>query len=402
MIAALFVILPYFFRSNFKSYQVTNSKILKQRLVELEQEVSQGVISEKDKDAAIKELKLALYNETYETKESKVDGLSVPFSKVMLAAIPAIVLGGLVYFLSSHYSGLKEYSDVINSTDALLDKIQTNPQDVTPNDYAKYAVIIRKRLREFPEDEKGWQLLGQVYLAIGRVEESIAAYEKAIDLTPGDDELRFKYVNALITSGTDNSLGNAMSQINYLITRDAGNRDYRLMKTVVATQLGDTQTAGENFAMIKDQLSPQSNFYQSLVAQLRNIGVSEEFLGSAVAVTGTSIAVTVNLLDELKSNLPENGYLIVFAQDANGESRAPLAVKRLSLSEFPLELNLSLSDAMIPSLNLDTVDQVKLTARVSKDQDVMPSEGELEGTVNPVLLNKGESVSVSIVINQEI
>lgn len=404
LIAMLFIVVPLVIKAKQAQLEISNASVIKQRIDELEDEVAQGLITEKDKASSIKELKLALVDETTNEGTIKQAQASSRFS--VLFALPAIAIGGWVYVETNHFDALKEYEQVLSEVDALTQKVMTdNGQQVTANDYAKYALIIRERLREAPDDAQGWMFLGQTQLAIGRIEDSIAAFERGLRITPDDVSMRARLVNAYIASGSENALNKAQNQLDLLISAEPDNRQYRLLQTVVAAQRGDAIRAGQSFVMIKDQLTADSDFYQSLVAQLRNIGVDASLLGEAPpsqAQTITTVQTEISVAPELLSKLPEDGYLILFAQNALNGSQVPLAVKRLAIPQFPARLNLTTNDAMLPNMSIDSAEQLNITARISKDADVAVSSGELQGVLENVSATKNETISVKLIINQEL
>jgi hypothetical protein len=224
-----------------------------------------------------------------------------------------------------------------------------------------------------------------------------------------------KYAQALMMMGDEENLRNARRQVVYLTQVAPQNRDYRLLLTVIAAQLNDADTAFENFALIKNQLSANSTLYVSLVEQLRKMGAPETLLAldgvprqvqPAEATEDQSeitrgFRVEVSVAEQLQAKLPEDGYLIVFAQDANSGARMPLAVKRLRLPSFPISVDLTTADAMITNFSLKNAEQVTITARISKDEDVMTSPGELQGSLSnlPVI---DELRSIQLTINEEV
>jgi cytochrome c-type biogenesis protein CcmH len=111
--------------------------------------------------------------------------------------------------------------------------------------------------------------------------------------------------------------------------------------------------------------------------------------------------ITISITDALTNKVPTSGFLIVFAQDAVSGSRVPLAVKKVALPEFPVSIRLSPSDAMMPSLSLKNAELVSITARISLDEDVMTSAGELQGSLAQVKVNDSIQ-SVSLSINEEV
>lgn len=403
------------------SIEVSNANVIKQRIAELENEVNEGLIDPTEKDNAIRDLKLALVDEMPLQKQStdSTNGL------LMLAlALPAVIIGAWVYWQSNQIEGLIAYNDSTLEIADLRKKLdEQGPQSLTPDDFAKFALSIRSNLRDNPEDVRGWSFLAMVNTSIGRVEEGIAAYKKALDLTPQDDGLRFKYAEALMLQGTEESLQNSARQLDYLISAQPENRNNRLLMTSVAIQLQDTELAVNQFEIIKKDMNPNSQFYQSIVSELRKLGVSDvAIVGDIAAGTGvmdmneggqqiaadsqnpntkqsTEILINVDVSDELKSSLPENAYLIVFAQHSDGRTRAPLAVKRFKLPLLPLQLTLSDQEAMIPAMNLSSASVVNITARISLDEDVMPSAGELEGSALNIELSN-VSASINVVIDK--
>ena len=409
-------------RGNYQSenpMEVSNANVIKQRIAELENEVNEGLIDPLEKDNAIRDLKLALVDEMPVQKQrtDSINGL------LMLAlALPAVLIGAWVYWQSNQIEGLIAYNDSTLEIADLRKKLEEQgPQSLTPDDFAKFALSIRSNLRDNPDDVRGWSFLAMVNTSIGRVEEGIAAYKKALDLTPQDDALRFKYAEALMLQGTEESLQNSARQLDYLISTQPENRNNRLLLTSVAIQLQDTELAVNQFEIIKKDMNPNSQFYQSIVSELRKLGVSDVAVvveiaaGPSVMDTNESspqiasdsqslsanpsseILINVNVSDELKSSLPENAYLIVFAQHSDGRTRAPLAVKRFKLPLLPIQLTLSDQEAMIPAMNLSSASVVNITARISLDEDVMPSKGELEGSaLNIELANVSASINVLI------
>ncbi|MDT0593648.1 c-type cytochrome biogenesis protein CcmI [Glaciecola petra] len=386
--------------------QLSNANVIKQRISELERELEEGLINPEDKESTIKELKLALVDETpLETqlqveKSNAADTDSIVTQGYrqkliyVLLAVPCIALGVWVYSQSNQLLGLQEYKQAQIDVEEIRARMQSSgAQSLTPDDYAKLALSIRRKLRDTPQDDNGWAFLGQINVAIGRMEEGIAAFKKALDINPQNHDVRFKFAEALMLSQDEQSLENAKRQLVYLIGQKPSERNYRLLLTATAIQLQDAELALANFNIIKDEINPESQFYQSLVAGLQNLGVNVMPANTnsipddlQTDTKETQIVIQVSVADELKSKLPQQGYLIVFAQNAESESRAPLAVKRMPLSKLPVTVSLSDSDAMIPAMNLSSAKLINVSARISLDADVMPKAGEFEGSVMQVTL----------------
>ena len=461
VIAVGFIVYPWFKdRSAQKRLEVSNTNVIKQRIQEIEREAAEGLIDPDEMQTAIDEMKVALAEEAafheVQEKQATAASLSAKSAKIPLfiGAIPALFAAVWVYIDANQLSGLQDLVDATNNIDELSQRILVKPAtDVSPEEFQKYALVIRQQLRKDPKDATGWQWLGRLRMSLGQTDEAVAAFDKALIISPDSQDIRMKYAQAMMMVGDNENLRNAKRQVTYLTELAPDNRNYRLLLTVVAAQLNDSETAFANFAIIKDQLSAESSLYQSLVEQLRTMGASDELLAlegmllnsasdvvsanvsvsapeatagrdavsgeSAEALAGSTITngnsaampddesnqrgfdITISVADALAANIPSNGFLIVFAQDAISGSRMPLAVKKLSLPSFPLTVRLSPADAMITNLSLKTAEQVILTARISIDEDVMTSPGELQGSLANVAVNDSFQ-AVGIIINEEV
>ncbi|MFT5543586.1 MAG: cytochrome c-type biogenesis protein CcmI [Glaciecola sp.] len=442
VIALGFIIYPWLKDRNAKKrFEVSNTNVIKQRILEIEREASEGLIDPEEMQTAINEMKVALAEESAfqsaQQKEAEMASLSAKSAKIplIIGAVPAIIAAAWVYVDANQLAGLKDLVNARDNIDELSQRISVKPaNDVQADEFQKYALVIRQQLRKDPTDATGWQWLGRLRMTLGQTEEASQAFKKALDINPDNHEIRMQYAQSLMMRGDEPNLQNALRQMNYLVQIAPDNRNYRLLITVIAAQTNDRDIAFANFALIKDQLSANSSIYLSLVNQLRSMGASEELLaldeqGTDLAVQGleTSISgesnnslqrstsalpdtsgsivsgfdVTVSLSDDLKGKLPQNGYLIVFAQDAVSGSKVPLAVRRLALPQLPISLSLTTEDAMLPNFSLKNAKQVTITARISADEDVMASTGELQGSVANVQVNDGVQ-AIELKINKEI
>ena len=440
LIAAGFIVYPWLKDRNAKKrFEVSNTNVIKQRIQEIEREAAEGLIDPDEMQTAINEMKVALADESafHEAQEeiAKSTSLSAKSAKIplIIGAIPAIIAAVWVYVDANQLSGLKDLVDASENIDELSQRILVQPaNDVQPEEFQKYALVIRQQLRKDPDDATGWQWLGRLRMSLGQTEEAVAAFDKALKISPDSQDIRMKYAQAMMMVGDDENLQNAKRQVSYLVQVAPENRNYRLLLTVVAAQLNDSEVAFANFALIKDELSANSTLYQSLVAQLRSMGASEALLSldgresnngvanesnSSLAGSNASVdaaindsgpqsgergfEVTVSVANDLVNKIPASGFLIVFAQDAVSGSRVPLAVKKISLPQFPISVTLSAADAMITNMSLKNAEQVTITARISVDEDVMTRPGELQGSLVSVKVNDSMQ-PVALTINKEV
>lgn len=386
-------------RQHAKADYLSNTQIIRQRLTELDREVSEGLISESDRTQAEQELKLALVDESAFVQQRR-KGARLP---LIIGAVIAIAAGSWVYVSVNQLEQVQRAQAAIESLPELSDRLARGEMaSFTQQDVADLALAIRQRLRQSPEDDQGWMYLGRLMMSLGQDEQAREAIERAVKLAPGRRENRITLAQMLMSTGEASQLARAQSLLSELVTETPQNDNLALMMAVVSAQLGDVNTTQRFYAQVRDKLPEDSDIavnlrdrIATLTAQAQNVPAPESADGN------TGFSITVKADGKAQPDIPETGYLIVFAQDASSDNRMPAAVIKIPLPELPTTVQLSTENAMTPQYTLRNLDTVRIIARVSLDGDVAPSEGEWQGeaieTVRP-----GESPSLTITINKEL
>jgi cytochrome c-type biogenesis protein CcmH len=89
------------------------------------------------------------------------------------------------------------------------------------------------------------------------------------------------------------------------------------------------------------------------------------------------VRVRIEVADAIPAG---EGVLFVLARHP-GEQGPPLAVKRLPLGPWPLSVELSPQDAMMPGRELRAGDDVQVIARISRAGVATPASGDRYGEV---------------------
>ncbi|PRO67777.1 c-type cytochrome biogenesis protein CcmI [Alteromonas gracilis] len=399
-------------KNHAKQDSLTNTQIVKQRLAELDREVTEGLISEHDKRQAVDELKLALVDESA-FQSHKTGNATLPLA---VGGVLAIVCGVIVYSQVNQMEGVVRANKAIETLPELSQQLANgNANNLTQQDIASLALAIRQRLREEPEDDTGWMYFGRLMLSIGQEVQAIEAIDRAVKLAPSNSANRITLAQALMTTGDVNNLERAQSILLSLLSENPQNDNLALMMAVVSAQLGDLDNTRRFYKQVEGKLPRDSDMAQRLVARIQELeGNTNEVVGlqdteQPLAASGkdktsgeeTGFNVTVNLSEEARENAPREGFLIVFAQDANSGNKMPAAVVKLPINSFPISVALTTDNAMMPQFTLATLSDVIVTARLSEDRDVAVSQGEWQGSVNAsVTIN--ELSSLSIIIDKEL
>lgn len=425
----LIVAFPWLRNKNHaKQDSLSNTQIVKQRLAELDREVQEGLISEHDKRQAVDELKLALVDESA-FQSHRTGNAKLPLA---IGAVLAIACGVIVYAQVNQMGRVTQASQAIEALPELSQQLASgNANNLTQQDIASLALAIRQRLREEPEDDTGWMYFGRLMLSIGQEVQAIEAIDKAVSLAPSNSANRITLAQALMTTGDVNNLERAQSILLGLLSDNPANDNLALMMAVVSAQLGDLENTQRFYKQVEGKLPADSDMAQRLVARIKELqGNTSEMAAlqnTAAEITDTSTAqnasseaknasseaqsdsseaqtgfnITVNLSDDASTEAPKDGFLIVFAQDANSDNKMPAAVVKLPIDDFPVSVTLTTENAMMPQFTLATLSDVVVTARLSKDGNVAVSKGEWQGSVS-ASVTANETSSLSVIIDKEL
>lgn len=111
--------------------------------------------------------------------------------------------------------------------------------------------------------------------------------------------------------------------------------------------------------------------------------------------TSRAIQVTVNLKAEFVEQLKPDDVLYVYAKQVNGPPM-PVAVVKQAASNFPMQIQLSDENSMLPQLKLSDISRVKIGARISKSGQAIPTKGDWEGKTQTLDLDEVTAVDVTI------
>ncbi|MEG3768427.1 c-type cytochrome biogenesis protein CcmI [Alteromonas sp. 14N.309.X.WAT.G.H12] len=380
--------------------KLSNIAVIKQRLEELEREANEGLISADDKQKAGDELKLALVDESVPHRAKRAQS-ALP--ALIVGGVFAFATGGLVYFTVNHLSQINQAQSAIAALPELSEKLSSgNASDFTASDVSALTFAIRQRLRQTPDDATGWMFLSRLWLSVGENEQAIQAIEKALAIQPNNSTVNITYAQVLMASNTEADLIKAQSVLAGLLSQNEESDNLTLMMAVVSARLGDLDNTRTYFAKVRDKLPEDNEIRLGLeqrVSELETQSSVAPTTSGTIAATGFTMQITLD--EALKSKVPSQGYLIVYAQDANSDNRMPAAVVKMPLQTFPVTIRLTSENAMLPSYTLSSLEQTKLVARISSDEDVMPASGDLLGQLI-VTVSKGEVLPQKIVINEEI
>lgn len=401
LFAVLLVFLPWWLSRHRQNREtLSNTGIVRQRLQELERECAEGLIGNEDKVQAIEELKLALVDESSDCVKAE----KVPVGLVSVVMVVTLLLSVAVYWQANQLDKLLELDLAQVRLSELSQRIVMQAdKNITAADIEDFALGVRDRLSREPQDATGWMLLGRLHMALRQVEQALQAFAKSEQLQPENLSNLSSYSQALLMTGQQESLLQAQGLLQRILQLSPEDNNAHLMLALVAAELGNKELGRIHFAAVQGKLPESDPIYQSLTHKL---GITEVMAKSAASPqqlveNTTGLVINVQLDKQLTSKLPKQGYLFVFAQNADGGSRMPAAVVRQPLAALPLTVTLTDADAMLPDFTLSQLKNTRLIARISRDGNVAQAVGELQGETLAIV-QPGVSSHHNIIINKEI
>jgi cytochrome c-type biogenesis protein CcmH len=272
---------------------------------------------------------------------------------------------------------------------------------------------LQARLAANPSDFEGWQMLGRTYLVTGEAAKAVAAYEKANEISGGQNpELQLDLAEALIL--TDNPAGQdrAKKIVDAALEADANNGKALWYSGVIAIRAGDNETAKARWTKLLEQ-DPPDEIRQIVSQQLTQLGVEVPAMagtsgGMSGAMTppaaptdgkeaeGRTLRIAISVDPKVADKLKPGTALFVSARQP-GIPGPPLAAVRLTSDQLPTTVVLSDANSMMEGRNLSSVDDVEVVARVAFDGTAVTAKGDLIGKVQQ---KKGGAEDVAIVIDQ--
>jgi cytochrome c-type biogenesis protein CcmI len=408
VIFLMFILFPWFTkRPDDAVSTLTNKSLIKQRLIEIHIEQQQGLLSDTDRLQSENELKLALLDET---KTSQSNEASVGIA-LTIGVLVSVSVGIGVYLYSNQIQRVDEWLMAQQQTSELGQRMIRGDESLNLKDLQTFALGLRTKLVDTPEDATGWMLLGRVSGAMNRVDSAIQAFEKSLEYDPNNIGTLSSYAQALLMTGQEQQVLQAKYVLLQILNVEPDNTNAMGVLAIAASELGDKALALENWQRLVTFI-PQSDpnymaVKQRILTLQTELGQGSQQVAQdppnapVESVGSTRVLVTINISDDLQPKLPENGFLFVFAQESTGQMKMPAAVVKMPLSEFPMIVELSNDNAMTPNYTLSQLQQAKLVARVSIDGNGTQSAGDFQGELIATL-SANEMTQESITINKEL
>jgi cytochrome c-type biogenesis protein CcmH len=254
---------------------------------------------------------------------------------------------------------------------------------------------LEQHLKDEPNDQEGWLMMGRSYVALERADDAVVAFEHAYALGKSADAALGLGEALSVRSGGEIT-PQASKLFEEALTLAPDNPKALFYGGFGAAIRGDTNLARQRWQALKD-LHPPLQIEQMLDARIAELGPApaagtlqpgtiQSGTNSSASGTNASAAasapaqvnVNISVAPALKARVASGAPLFVFAREPGG-SGPPLAAKRLTTAAIGTQVSLSAADSMIPGRVLSSGQKVSITARVSFSGQPTPAAGDLYG-----------------------
>lgn len=266
----------------------------------------------------------------------------------------------------------------------------------TPQTLADATTRLEQELRRDPGQAEGWRLLAEAYKAQGRATDAARAYARVVELQPKDADLlaQAAEARALATPGRRFD-ADAIRLLERALEMDPSHQRAAWFLGVAQRQAGRPADAARTWEALLARVdaSTATALREQIQSARADAGLPALADRTSDVAAASQVTVRVDIANELRSRLPPTTPVFVLARVAGGPPM-PVAVKRVTLGELPLEVTLGDADSPMPTQRLSALRRVDVVARASASGRANVGPGDLESAPAPA--DVGGSVDVRI------
>ena len=375
------------------SRHAQNVYFARERLKELEQQRGNSSISEDEYQALRTEIETNLANEIELSKNEEAKSSSIgqrsesskDNNKALVLGLCCClpILAMLFYWLTGTPAALEQQQNTSRpSTEQIVGMVET----------------IEARLAKQPNDLEGWRVIAPIYKGLNQTHKARIAYEKVIELGGANSWTYAELADILALQ----SNGRFNPQIAKLIEQSLaldGNNQLALwlagLNAMQGSEPAKAITFWERLSSLLADAPQQQNELNEIIAEAK----AELENTPQPSQASHQLALAIDITPELRSTVDESKLVFIVARAVDGPA-APLAVRRITVKDLPIELSLSDQDSMLDSFTISKFANIEVSARVSQSGQALPQVGDLRSETLGV--SNTETARIELLINEKI
>lgn len=252
----------------------------------------------------------------------------------------------------------------------------------SPKSMEEMTARLERVVQAQPDSAEAVYFLGRAYMAEQRPAEAARTFERVVAMAGRQPELLGQWAQALYFAADKRWSAQLQALTDEALKADPNEVTSLGLRGIAAFEGERYQEAIAYWKRLLAQL-PQGD--ASRAALQGGIDRAAERLGTQTAQVPAPAAVRlkvrVELAPALRDKVKAQDTVFIFARASSGPPM-PLAAKRVTVAQLPIEVELSDADAMMAQMKLSDFAEVQLVARVSKDGQ--PTRGEWVGQSAPL------------------
>lgn len=339
-----------------------NVALYQERVAELQAQGEAGVLTTEQLDRGRDEAARELLADTDNAEPDRSARLGKTLPLLAAVLVPVMGLGLYLHFGAS-------------------DKVElTREFAQAPQSVQEMTSRLERAVQAQPDSAEGLYLLGRAYMAQERAADAAKAFERAAALAGRQPELLGQWAQALYFGNGKQWTAQMQALTDEALKADPAEVTSLGLLGIAAFEDGRYQQAIDYWNRLIAQLPEGDASRAALQGGIERAGERLKAAGQAPA-TSVRLTVRVELAPALKDKVRPDDSVFIFARASSGPPM-PLAAKRVTVADLPIEVQLSDSDAMMPNMKLSSFPEVQLVARVSRAGQ--PTKGEWIGRGSPL------------------
>lgn len=409
LLCAVLLVLPLWRDSRPQGEQdlvALNRRVFRERLAELERDHAEGRTDE----ATLVELRTELERNMLlldADAPAASDRRFTPRGMTIAVLLLLPLLASGFYYGVAAPQGLPAWWQLREEMGPSVDKIlrgeAPSADDAKDRSMADFVRLLQDRLQRDPKNADGWFMLGIAYMQLEMAQPATTAFEHAWRLRPDESRYALLYAQSRIFGNQGQLEAVSRGLLEGVLAETPEHESALLMYGLSAHRSGDYATAVKQLERLQQLRAARGagDGGSQLLAQVdETLAEARQRLRHAAAGTTTAPAaalrVKVRVDRALAGKYSPDDTLYIFARPLAGPPM-PLAVVKRRAGELPLTIELDDRQSMMPQRPLSSVQEITVTARISRHGSPEPQPGDLEAVAVPVR-QSGKAQSLELVI----
>jgi len=240
---------------------------------------------------------------------------------------------------------------------------------------------LQAQLRREPQSVEGWRLLGRAQAAAQRPEAAREAHATAARLAPDEPDVLVEAAEARALADEGRRFdAQGRAWLEHALALQPQHQRARWFLGIAHRQAGDATAAVRTWEPLLSLVDARTGaaLREQVALARAEAGLPPLPETSPVKQTSASVQVRVSLDPALAGRVRLDGNASVFVvARAPGGAPMPVAAEKHQASELPFTTTLDDADGPMPTATLSSLQEVALSARLSRSGDATPQPGDL-------------------------